>query len=240
MACEFAKGLDVYTKKQECFSPGSGGELARISHRVTTATAQFGALTGGGRFAGLPGLILLIGALLSGCDVSGMEGGIRGRVLDPNTQVLADSSVETPPVDAARQHLLDLINEARAQGRTCGEFGFMPAAPPLTWNSLLEASAKLTVEEMASGNYFAHTNPFNGDNGGDRIASVGYNFIQWGENLDAGYTTPEAAMKALLASPTHCRIIMRPYWREVAWYRRETPEHSTYKVLGAQHFGLRQ
>ena len=210
----FAKGLDVEIRNREV--PMQRRAVGRIL------------------------VALLTGALVTGCDVSGMEGRASGRVLDPNTQVLAESSVENPPIDADRRYLLDLINRARAEGRTCGEFGFMPAVAPLTWNSLLEASANLTVEEMASGDYFAHTNPYTGENGGARIHSVGYNYIQWGENLDAGFGTPESAMKALLASPTHCRIIMRPYWREVAWYRRKTPEHSTYQVLGAQHFGLSQ
>ncbi len=182
--------------------------------------------------------MLVLLALLSGCDLAGSEGGSFDRqVLSESRDLTTSTTVENAPVDGYRQKLLNLINQARSEGRTCGEFGYMPPAPPLTWNTLLETSASNTVDEMAAGNYFAHNNPVTGENAGDRIAAVGYRYVQWGENLEAGYGTPEAAMQALLASPSHCRILMRPYWREVGWFRRETPEDPTYRTLGAQHFG---
>ena len=184
-------------------------------------------------------VLTLLATILSGCDLAGGEGGqLDQRVLSESRDLTTDANIENAPLDDYRQRLLNLINQARAEGRICGEYGYMPPAPPLTWNTLLETSASNTVDEMAAGNYFSHNNPTTGENAGNRIAAVGYRYIQWGENLEAGYGTPEAAMQALLDSQSHCRILMRPYWREVGWFRRETPEDPTYRTLGAQHFGL--
>lgn len=188
-------------------------------------------------FSLLPLLITLMA-----CDVSTGDEGVG-----PRTATLAASgassttSVENPQnnqLNAIQMKLLGLINTARATPQNCGEFGEMPAVSQLSWNTLLEVSASNTVDDMASGDYFAHINPLTLDNGAARITAVGYTYQRWGENLDAGYSTAEAAIHAFLNSDTHCRVLMRPYWKEVAWSRRETPEHGTYKVLGAQHFGV--
>jgi uncharacterized protein YkwD len=185
-------------------------------------------------------MLLPIVFLLVACDVSTGDEGINSRTATLNE---SNSIVENPQnnqLSANQQRLLILINSARSQTQFCGEFGAMPAVQKLSWNFLLESSASNTVDDMASGDYFAHINPLTRENGAARISAVGYAYQRWGENLDAGYATPETAMSALLESDTHCRILMRPYWKEVAWFRRNTPEHGTYSVLGTQHFGREQ
>ena len=178
--------------------------------------------------------------LLSSCDVSTGDEGINSRTATLNASNSIVDNPQNNQLSISQKKLLVLINTARSQTQVCGEFGEMPAVQTLSWNFLLESSASNTVDDMASGDYFAHINPLTLENGAARISAVGYAYQRWGENLDAGYATPETAITALLESDTHCRILMRPYWKEVAWLRRDTPEHGTYSVLGAQHFGREQ
>ena len=179
--------------------------------------------------------ILLMGAALSvgGCVD---PGGSESAPPSPADAFAAARSIQNAPTADTRR-LLQLINQTRAKPHRCGELGLFPAAPPLSWNASLEASARLTVDAMAADGFFAHVNPATGENGASRISAVGYAYLQWGENLESGYDTAEQAMEAFLASPTHCRLLMRRYWEDVAWYRRATPESDLFSVLGAMHFG---
>ena len=62
--------------------------------------------------------------------------------------------------DAARYHVLaqqvvQAVNEARAQPRTCGDVA-LPAAPPLRWNAQVAYAALLESEWMLRTNKFSH------------------------------------------------------------------------------------
>ena len=49
--------------------------------------------------------------------------------------------------------MLDLINEARAEARNCGDT-FFPAAPPLNWDDRVEAAALGHSIDMAENRVF--------------------------------------------------------------------------------------
>lgn len=110
--------------------------------------------------------------------------------------------------------MLTLVNKARSQGRSCGDEGYFPAAPPLKWNAKLARAAAAHGEDMVKRNYFGHTSP-SGSTPGDRISATGYTWSWEGENIAFGYSTLQSVMAGWLASPGHCANIMRPQFTEM-------------------------
>ena len=120
--------------------------------------------------------------------------------------------------DAARYHVLaqqvvQAVNEARAQPRTCGDVA-LPAAPPLRWNAQVAYAALLESEWMLRTNKFSH----GWDDGKyvwHRFEMVTYDWAQADENIAAGFRTLAEAMQAWIDSPSHCKALMRGDIREV-------------------------
>lgn len=111
------------------------------------------------------------------------------------------------------QQVLDLVNAARAQGRTCGATAYA-AAPALTLNAQLGQAAQDHAADMAAQNYFSHTSK-DGRTAGQRIAAAGYAYRTWGENIAAGQVTAAQVMDGWLKSEGHCKNIMNAGFREL-------------------------
>ncbi len=121
-------------------------------------------------------------------------------------------SVAVSEQDAGRR-VLELVNQARAAPRYCGNRVFN-AARPLRWNNTLAESSRLHAEEMAHYNYFSHS----GRDGSDparRVERAGYRYRMTGENIAAGQMKPEDAMAAWIKSPDHCANLMNPTFTEM-------------------------
>lgn len=115
---------------------------------------------------------------------------------------------------AFEQRVLELTNQARAQARTCGTQSF-PAAAPLAYNAALRTAAYNHSKDMATRNFFAHTNP-DGLTPFDRMRAAGYTgYTAAAENIAAGQTTPEAVVAGWLQSPGHCANIMNAAYRDL-------------------------
>lgn len=121
-----------------------------------------------------------------------------------------------PPSDprtALEDRVLDLVNEVRASGTTCGgqtrsPVGAVQAEPRL------RAAARGHSEDMGIRDYFAHEDP-DGVGPGERVSDTGYMWRAVGENIAAGYDTPEAVMQGWLESPGHCNNIMNGSFTEL-------------------------
>ena len=119
---------------------------------------------------------------------------------------------------AFEDEVLARTNQTRAQGVVCGNQS-MPPAPPVAPNSQLQAAARAHSRDMATRNFFDHSNP-DGRDPSDRARSAGYNSTFVGENIAAGQTTPAEVVQAWIKSPGHCVNMMDP----------------RYKVLGVGYF----
>ena len=134
----------------------------------------------------------------------------------------SDTTVETVtlPVTCSastediRVRVLDLINTARAEARSCGT-EFFAATSPLAWNTQLLAAARTHSEDMAQHNFFSHTGS-DGSNVGDRATAAGFTWQRIGENIAAGQTSAESAVNGWIDSPGHCRNLMNPNFTEVS------------------------
>ncbi|EYB66831.1 hypothetical protein DEIPH_ctg066orf0013 [Deinococcus phoenicis] len=142
----------------------------------------------------------------------------------------------TPSAQEIR--MLELINEARTQGTvngadvirgSCVDGTFRPGTlKPLTYNGVSSHAARMHSVYMSVVRYEGHDETdraapsFYGATPGDRIArsyatyGKGVGYSGWGENVAAGYRTPEEVTVAWMKSSGHCQNMMRAGWTTMA------------------------
>ena len=128
--------------------------------------------------------------------------------------------------------MTQLINNARAQARTCGEYGDFPAVGAVAWNEQLGAAADGHSRDMAYYNFFSHTGS-DGSDPGIRVSSAGYSYRTVGENIAAGLPNASATVEGWLNSPGHCANIMRADFVEFgsACIENDRSDYATYWTL---------
>ncbi len=135
---------------------------------------------------------------------------------------------------AAGQRVLDLVNQARATPRYCGNRAFKTARP-LRWNDSLAEVSRLHAEDMARYNYFSHSGR-DGSDPAQRVERAGYRYRSTGENIAAGQTNPEDAVASWIKSPGHCANLMNPVFTEMGVAFAVDPR-SEMGVYWTQAFG---
>lgn len=118
----------------------------------------------------------------------------------------AETGVANASAAAVRARVLELINEARASGRTCGTER-LPAAPPLSPSDTLRKAAQRHADDMARRGYFDHRGA-DGSAPRDRVMRAGYSPRLTGENIAFAPESAEEVVAGWLASPGHCANIM--------------------------------
>ena len=109
--------------------------------------------------------------------------------------------------------IVALINQERSQR----------GAGLLAWESPLQAIARAHAQDMATHNYFSHTNK-SGMDYRDRATAAGYRCLNttWGntaENIYFGpgiHKTSEATVASWLSSPGHRRAMLHPSFKKAA------------------------
>ncbi len=114
---------------------------------------------------------------------------------------------------AVGRRVLQLTNQARAHGRTCGSRRF-PPAPPLSLAPALTRAARAHSRDMAAHEFFSHIGS-DGSTPGERITRAGYRWSRVGENIASGVGTPRKVVADWLASPEHCANIMNTRFRQM-------------------------
>ncbi|HMG67023.1 MAG TPA: CAP domain-containing protein [Chitinophagaceae bacterium] len=109
--------------------------------------------------------------------------------------------------------MLQLINNVRAKGCTCGTT-VMPPVAALVWNDQLAKAAYDHTADMYTNNYFSHTG-LDGSDPGQRITAAGYSWNSYGENIANGYATEQSVMNAWLNSEGHCKNIMNSGFKDI-------------------------
>ncbi len=131
--------------------------------------------------------------------------------------------------------VIELVNQARAQGGNCGVHGNKPPSGPLTWEPHLTCAARVHSLDMASKDYFDHTN-LEGHDPGWRLDQAGYAGGGWGENIAAGYPTPADAVQGWLDSDGHCNNMLEgDFTTTGVGYAYD--EGSSYGAYWTQTFG---
>ncbi len=107
---------------------------------------------------------------------------------------------------AIEQRILELVNLARAGGRSCGRQHF-PAAEPLSLAHPLREAATAHALDMARRGYFEHR-ARDGSEPKDRVRRAGYRPRITGENIAFGPDSAEEVVAGWLDSPGHCANLM--------------------------------
>ncbi|MDX2049443.1 MAG: CAP domain-containing protein [Chitinophagaceae bacterium] len=112
-----------------------------------------------------------------------------------------------------KQTMLNLVNQARQSGCTCGTT-VMPSVGTVSWNDQLAKAAYDHSADMKTNNYFSHTS-LDGTTPGTRITTAGYAWSTYGENIAMGYPDEQAVVNAWLNSEGHCKNIMNKNFKEM-------------------------
>jgi len=109
---------------------------------------------------------------------------------------------------------------------------------PLIWDDALGTAARGHSSDMAQLNYFSHTSR-DGREFYQRITAAGYPYSTCGENIAAGYSSPQAVMNGWMNSPGHRANILNSAFCDlgVGYAFGST---STYGHYWTQDFGRRQ
>ncbi len=126
---------------------------------------------------------------------------------------------------------MTLINQARANARTCGSTSYAAAAP-VTWNSNLFDAAAGHSADMAAKNYFSHTSQ-DGRTFDQRISAAGYGWTNIAENIAVGQESVASVMADWMGSAGHCSNIMNSNLKEVgvACVRSGSASYPTYWTM---------
>lgn len=137
------------------------------------------------------------------------------------------ASGDTPEaLDAFEQEVLELTNAIRAEA----------GLPALRFDPALSAAADKHSRDMAEKNYFSHTQP-DGDTLGDRVRDEGYNYGRAGENIAAGYRTPEDVVEGWMNSSGHRANILNANFEEIGVGYHGDAGADTYTHYWTQVFG---
>ncbi len=120
---------------------------------------------------------------------------------------LSGSSEAFAEISSMHQDYLDLHNEARSQGRYCGD-KYMEAVGPLRWSDELAEAAQAHASDAADNMIRGHTGS-DGSTVFERVARVAPIFEGVGENVSYFTRTMGHAVEQWLESPGHCENIMR-------------------------------
>ncbi len=115
----------------------------------------------------------------------------------------------TPGIDPVtgmsfEERVVELTNQFRAEN----------GLAPLTLNTQLTNAAETHSKNMASQDFFSHTG-LDGSQPSDRAQSAGYSSQFVGENIGAGYTSPEKAVEGWKKSPGHRANMLKPEYTEI-------------------------
>lgn len=113
-------------------------------------------------------------------------------------------SAPAPSVSGAPARIAELVNSERAK----------VGCAPLAVNAKLTKAAQDHSKDMADHQNMSHTGS-GGSSPGDRITGAGYNWSTYGENVAAGYATPESVMAGWMSSPGHKGNILNCAFKEI-------------------------
>jgi uncharacterized protein YkwD len=85
---------------------------------------------------------------------------------------------------------------------------------PLGFDPQLATAAQTHSQNMAIQDFFSHTG-LEGSNIGDRVDATGYDFFTAGENIAAGYSTPEIVVDGWINSEGHRANLLNPDFTEI-------------------------
>ncbi len=144
--------------------------------------------------------------------------------------------LQAQPAASDIDRVLSELNLLRSNGCKCGS-KWMPPVGPLKWDMRLHEVSSRYAKYLAKNRHFDHVS-LEGEDLGDRLDEIGYDWTKIGENLAYGYNDFYSVLDAWKDSPSHCRMLLDPdvtrigmskhkiYW--VQSFSRSGPPAATY------------
>ena len=171
--------------------------------------------------------LVIIGTMVTGCggESGGQKPANQDTVTTDSAVRAAANNVCNDPLTRYFSELRTLTNRARAEVN----------APALQFSLQLGESAQKYAKEMATQDFFGHVGR-NGSKFDERIRATGYTGGYIGENLAAGYDTPQQVFDNWMDSTGHRNNLLSKAFTEVGFglYNQSS---SSYGVYWAQNFG---
>lgn len=155
----------------------------------------------------------IAGAVLGGCEWGGsgetageeesratLEGPSSPPLVYENGHALTEP-ISDPVGQSLESELLRLVNIHRVS----------LGLPALIDSPAVREAARGHARHMIQHAFVGHLNP-EGDGAGARLTAAGIPWEQVGENLAAGYATPQEVFEAWMASPGHREILEGAEW----------------------------
>lgn len=174
--------------------------------------------------------VLLACGVLTGCSGSVSVGSAQSGTGkdDSNNSTTNNGSGGTKPqpdnnvpnLDEYRKEVLRLVNEERAKA----------GVGPLDMDdTMLTNAAQVRAKEITES--FSHTRP-DGRKCGTAYFDQGGTKTYIGENIAAGYTTPQKVVQGWMESTGHRENILRPQFKKigVGYYYKTNTEYTHYWV----------
>ncbi|MGD1898836.1 MAG: CAP domain-containing protein [Phormidesmis sp.] len=131
--------------------------------------------------------------------------------------------------NAFEQEVLKLTNEFRRKN----------GLKPLVLDQSLEKAADRHSQAMAKEDFFSHTGK-QGESPSDRAKSAGYESGFVGENIAAGYGTPELVVQGWIDSPGHRANLLNSSYNEIGvgyYFQQNDTGNVNYGSYWTQVFG---
>ncbi len=152
-------------------------------------------------------VILLISTLLFSCKKTDVV------VDNSNANNGNNNNDNSIAYNVNKAAILQLVNDVRQKGCTCGTT-VMPPVAAVIWNDQLAKAGYDHSVDMNTHDYFSHTG-LDGSSPGQRIIAAGYHWTSYGENIAEGYSTEQIVMNAWLGSEGHCKNIMNGGYKDL-------------------------
>jgi len=147
---------------------------------------------------------------------------------DPYT-VFLPLIIKQPTPTTFADRVIELVNQQRANN----------GCPALTKNIALTNAAQAHSTDMALDDFFSHTGS-DGSSPGARATRAGYSWSAIGENIAAGYATPESVVQGWMNSSGHRANILNCGYRDTGvgyYYLANDTGNVNYQHYWAQMFG---
>lgn len=133
----------------------------------------------------------------------------------------ADACRDVANKSTVTRDLIRAINTERAKAKL----------PPLRTNDTLTQLAEFYACRLIEGDFFNHTDPFDGSTVDRRASDFGYPFIKIGENLAAGQRDIDQTVAEWMNSPGHKANILDAAFTELGVAVKEGGKNSPCWVL---------
>jgi uncharacterized protein YkwD len=118
--------------------------------------------------------------------------------------IVGQSGLQSAEEQAMAAQVLVAVNAERAKA----------GCAPVSLDQDLIAAAQEHSKDMATNNFFSHTGSA-GTTVSQRASAAGYSSTFVGENIAAGYDTPEEVMRGWMESPGHRENILNCAYRHI-------------------------